>query len=34
MSFDYKKIRNHALRFDKENFKKGILEFINKKLED
>lgn len=34
MKFDYKKIRNHALRFDKENFRKEILEFINKKLED
>ena len=34
MIFDYRKIVNHALKFDKEIFKKGIIDFINKKLVD
>jgi hypothetical protein len=32
MEFDYWEIRKHALKFDKEIFKKEMLEFINKKL--
>lgn len=34
MSFDYQAIRKHAMRFDKENFKREMLEFVNKKLSD
>lgn len=32
MSFNYSEIRQHSLKFDKENFKKEILEFVQKKL--
>jgi glycosyltransferase involved in cell wall biosynthesis len=32
MSFDYKKIREHAESFDKEIFKNKLLEFINSKV--
>ena len=33
-SFDPKKIRRHALKFDKEKFKKKIKEFVEKKYHD
>lgn len=32
MSFDAKKIREHALQFDKKIFQEKILKFINEKL--
>lgn len=32
MSFDYLKIREHALKFDKDIFKNNILEFLENKL--
>ena len=32
MSFDYKEIRNHAMKFDKEVFRKNILDFISSKI--
>lgn len=32
MKFNYKEIRKHSLKFDKENFKKEILEFIKGKI--
>jgi UDP-N-acetylglucosamine:LPS N-acetylglucosamine transferase len=32
MTFDPEKIRAHSKKFDKINFKKEILEFIQKKL--
>lgn len=32
MEFNYREIRKHALKFDKEIFRKEMLEFVNKKL--
>lgn len=34
MTFDKKEIRNHALKFDEEVFKKKIEDFINEKLKE
>ena len=32
IKFDYKKIRNYSLKFDKKHFKSKILKFINEKI--
>ncbi len=34
MTFDQNEIRNHAMKFDEENFRKQILEYVNKKYKD
>ncbi|MFK7779559.1 MAG: glycosyltransferase [Candidatus Gracilibacteria bacterium] len=34
MTFDSQEIRKYALKFDKSNFRREMLEFINKKLDD
>ncbi|MDD2907916.1 MAG: glycosyltransferase [Candidatus Gracilibacteria bacterium] len=34
LEFDYLKIREHALKFDKKVFKNEVMEFINKRLEN
>jgi hypothetical protein len=32
MTFDYSEIRKYALRFDKENFRRELLGFIENKI--
>jgi hypothetical protein len=32
MNFDAKNINKYAKKFSKENFKKGILDFINERI--
>lgn len=34
MTFDKNEIRNHAMSFDEENFRKQILEYVNKKYKE
>ena len=34
MSFDKKEIREHALKFREEEFRRQIIDFVNKKYEE